>query len=163
MPSTRPSLEDQRHHDVAPPEISNRILRPAWLHRTRLLQLRDTDLIDEPQLDAACYWRADHDRAHASFGLTSGYLPKIDGASGGALQVHRLDALRRLRETTAALGQWRTLLLERLVAFDDSWPALGKLLRCSHSTARLRLAEILVGLCEHQAGRPVPEETLTKR
>ena len=35
-----------------------------------------------------------------------------------------------------------------------SWPALGKLLRCSHSTARLRLAEILVGLCEHQAGRP---------
>ena len=152
---TRPSLLDQRHHDVVPPEISSRIFRPAWLHRTRLLQLRDTDLIDEPQLDTACRWRADHDRAHASFGLTSGYLPKIDSAPPGALQAHRLDALRRLRETAAALGQWRTLLLERLVAFDDSWPALGKLLRCSHPTARLRLAEILVALCEHhnQAGR----------
>jgi hypothetical protein len=152
-PSTRPSLEYQRHHDVVPPEISDRIFRPAWLHRTRLLQLRDTELIDEPQLTAACYWRADHDRAYASFGLTGGYLPKIDGAPGGARQVHRLDALRRLREAAAALGQWRTLCLTRLVAYDDSWPVLGKLLVCSDKTARVRAAEVITALHEHQSGR----------
>ena len=163
--SAQPLFQDQRHHDVVPPEISSRIFRPAArFHRTRLLQLRDTDLIDEPQLDTACRWRADHDRAHASFGLTSGYLPKIDSAPPGALQAHRLDALRRLRETAAALGRWRTLLLERLVAFDDSlagprqaaavFPSDGTAAPGRNPGRAVRAS---------QSGRPVPEENLTKR
>ncbi len=160
-PSTRPSPEYLQHFDVVAPEISTRILRPGWLHRTRLLQLRETDLIDEATLDTALTWRRDHDRAHASDALTSGFTPKIDSSRTGS-PVLRLDALRRLREAAAALGPWRTLLLERLVVHDDSWPALGRLLRCSDKTARIRLAEVLAALLEHQSGRSVPPETLTK-
>ena len=159
--SARPSLEYLQHYDVEPPEISHRILRPGWLHRTRVLQLRETGLIDEPQLDAACRWRIDHDRAHASYGLTSGYLPKID-AGGTREPILRLDALRRLREAAAALGVWRTHILERLIVHDDSWPVLGRLLRCSDKTARVRLAEVVSALHEHQSGRSVPAETATK-
>ena len=123
-PSTRPSPEYLQHFDVVAPEISTRILRPGWLHRTRLLQLRETDLIDEATLDTALTWRRDHDRAHASDALTSGFTPKIDSSRTGS-PVLRLDALRRLREAAAALGPWRTLLLERLVVHDDSSACAG--------------------------------------
>ena len=43
-----------------------------------------------------------------------------------------------------------------------TWSVLGRLLRCSDKTARVRLAEVVSALHEHQSGRPVPEENRTK-
>jgi hypothetical protein len=51
--TARPTPEFHQHHDIEPPDISAVRLRPAWLVKTRLLQLREYGLIVEAQFDAA--------------------------------------------------------------------------------------------------------------
>jgi hypothetical protein len=163
--TTRPTPEFRAHHDIKPPDISAVSFRPAWLVRTRLLQLREQDPIDEAALDAACRWRVDHDRAHGrSGGLVGHYAPRLDGGTSGGREQSglRLDALRRLREAATALGRMRALILLHLVVHDDSFRALGRLLCVNRETARSRAAEAIAALHCHQSGAPVPAETVTR-
>jgi len=153
-----PSPHFQQHHDVAPPDISAARFRPAWLVKSRLLQLRDNDLITEPQLDAACAFRRDYDRAHnQADALVGRYTPRTDGSAVNAPELRlQLDALKRLRETEAALGRTRTLLLVRLVVHDDTFRALGRVLDIDDATAKRRAAEAVYALHCHQSGVAVP-------
>jgi hypothetical protein len=156
--TARPTPEFHQHHDIEPPDISAVRLRPAWLVKTRLLQLREYGLIVEAQFDAAVRWRADHDRAHGGGSLVGHYGPRVDGGPCGGRELSglRLDALRRLRKAAAALGQTRATILLRVVVDDDTWRGLGRALGINRQTAQVRAAETLDALLAHQSGRPVP-------
>ena len=139
-------------------------IRPAWLVRSRVLQLRERDLISEAQLDAACRFRADYDRAHGmNGGLTSRYDMRVDGVavSGPELRL-ALDALRRLREVETALGRTRTRLLVKLIVEDATFRALGAWLDIDHQTAQRRAAEACAALHAHQSGETVPAAIVTR-
>jgi hypothetical protein len=161
--TTRPTAEYAQHHDVAAPDVSTTAFRPAWLVRSRLMQLHADGLIDPAELDAALIWRRDHDMALSSGASIGAYAPRVDGGCAGGAATIRLAALGRLRRTADALGPTRVLLLIGVVVEDAPWSALASRLKCSDKTCRVRAVEAIEALHAHQSGRRVPPPPSTIR
>ena len=163
VPTARPTVEFQQHHEVEPPDVSTTSFRPGWRIHGRLWQLLDDGLISPPQLDAVLAWRADHERAHSTGGnLVSRYAPRIDDRQRHAGEITQLGALARLREAAACLGAARVRILLALIE-DASWVTLARALKCSDKTAKGLAVEAVVALHLHQSGARVPTAPGTRR
>jgi hypothetical protein len=154
-PSSAPTREYRRHHDVAAPQVDSTAFRQGWRVTTRLGGLLDAGRIDREAWDAAQQWRRWAEvvtpfRAQAWDVHVEASLVPSDGG-----MLLRVNAAAQLRAVADALGQLRMKLLEAVVMQDVSWLELGRLLRCSDKTAQNYACEALEALSDWHAGRAI--------
>jgi hypothetical protein len=157
MPSSKPTVERQRHADgVTPPDVNGAAFRPWWRVETRFDALYRDGLIDEAERIAGEQLRRDWQHAAGS---TASPLARAGQSATGtatpgaadAYALTRLAAAGRLRHVQARVGAPAFALLALVLVEDASWPTVGRALGCSHKTAK---QHAVVALKRLAANRP---------
>jgi hypothetical protein len=158
VPTSRPTLQFQRHHDVAAPQVDATAFRQGWRVATRLDSLLESGRIDRQAWDCACEWR--RWAATITPVRVQPWDVRVDVSAvpSDAGMLFRVHAATKLREAAAGIGPVRAKILEAVVLHDCSWRQLAQQLRVSDKTASQRAAEAVVALADWRSGRPVAPE-----
>ena len=147
---TQPTTFYRTHHEVAAPQVDAKAFRQGWRVISQLDALLAAQAIARSVWQAGDDFRRDYERAFGkglggsgSAGSGGGHMRHADGFAIG-----RLNAVRRVRHATRALGEPWITLVERCVVQDASWQATGRALGCSDKTARDRTVEALKRLAK---------------
>jgi hypothetical protein len=144
LPTSAPSPEYRRHHQVLDPRIDDHVFRPGWRVQHRLDKLLLSRALTLAEWRAAVAFR---NRVERTFGSLL-RCPDPARAVGGkttssprgrsAATDHHLDDLAAVRQIEQHLGPRAYTLLTWAVVDDLSCRELGRRLGCDHKTARVR-------------------------
>jgi hypothetical protein len=152
IPTSRPTPQFERHHDVLPPQVDDQRFRQGWLVQDRLHQLAAAGLISREELDTALLWKRAADTMTPSH--TCSFSPRVDTSTtardSGAL--YRVRAATMLRQCADALGPLRVKLLEACVRDDRSWAEIGRLIGLSDKSTKEYVVEAIQALADWWRG-----------
>jgi hypothetical protein len=155
-PTSSPTLEYRRHHEVEAPEISERAFRPGWRRHTRLVALLETNKISREAFIAGIQWRR-WTEAIGKMPVQKWSARISRSLSPDSPTPFQITAATQLKTAACALGEYRTQVLFAHLIDDFSWRQLGAKLHLDGKTALVRTVESLEALAAWRAGKPVPK------
>ncbi len=154
-PSSAPTHEYRRHHDVAAPQVNSTAFRQGWRVSTRLDGLLEAGRISREAWGAAQDWRHWFETVTPFRAQAWEVRVDVSTVPTDAGMLVRVNAMAQLRAVADALGPLRVKLLESVVVKDLPWLELARVLRCSDKTAVGFAVEAIEALADWRAGRAV--------
>jgi hypothetical protein len=138
-----PSEFFRRHFEVVEaPAVDDKNFRTAWSIRTRLGQLFVDGLISRRELQVACWYRANYERAFCTDLRSSFQLlerppqPRVNGIRRQDPHQRQLEAAEFIAHVRRELGATVGGILDACVVTDMPWCELGRRLGRDSKTAK---------------------------